>query len=177
MSRVGKKPISIPAGVSVSISAESVDVKGPKGQLSLPRVPEIAVRLEADTVVFERSSDNGAVRAKHGLMRALVRNMVEGVSTGYTRKLEVQGIGYRAEVKGTTLVLNLGYSHPIEFLIPSGIQIAVEKDGKIAISGTDKGVVGQIAAVIRKFRSPDRYKGKGIRFVGEHIALKEGKSG
>jgi large subunit ribosomal protein L6 len=103
--------------------------------------------------------------------------MVEGVSTGYTRKLEVQGIGYRAEVKGSTLVLNLGYSHPIEFLIPSGIQIAVEKDGKIAISGTDKGVVGQIAAVIRKFRSPDRYKGKGIRFVGEHIALKEGKSG
>jgi large subunit ribosomal protein L6 len=176
VSRIGKKPIAVPAGVAVSIADQVVTIKGPKGELKLPVVPEVEVKLEGGALVFHRSSESGVVRAKHGLMRALARNMVEGVSTGFTRKLVIQGIGYRAEVKGKNLVLNLGYSHPIEFSIPSDVQISVDKDGKISISGADRARVGQIAAIIREYRSPDRYKGKGIRYEGEHIALKEGKS-
>jgi large subunit ribosomal protein L6 len=116
------------------------------------------------------------VRARHGLLRALAGNMVTGVSTGFTKRLEVQGVGFRAEVKGKSLVMNLGYSHQIDFPVPDDVAIAVEKDGKIAVSGIDRARVGQVAADIRSFRKPDRYKGKGVRYVGEHIALKEGKS-
>lgn len=176
MSRIGKKPITIPTGVAVSIADKVVKVKGPKGELSMPLVEGVSAIVEGNALSFERANDSGTIRARHGLMRALARNMVEGVTQGFTRKLEVQGIGYRAEVKGKTLLLNLGYSHPIEFAIPADISISVEKDGKISISGADKGRVGQIAAIIREYRSPDRYKGKGIRYEGEVVRRKEGKS-
>ncbi len=176
MSRIGKKPIQIPAGVHVSVAGGVVNVKGPKGELKLDLAPTVSAKIDQDGLVFERSGEGGKVRAMHGLMRALASNMVVGVSTGFTRKLEIQGIGYRAEVKGKSLFLNLGYSHQVEYPIPSDVQISVDKDGKILLSGAAKDRVGQVAANIRAFRRPDHYKGKGVRFEGEYIALKEGKS-
>lgn len=176
MSRIGKKPIAIPAGVIVSLNGQAITVKGPKGELVAPIAADITARVDNSQLLFERANDLGPVRARHGLMRALVRNMVVGVSQGFTRRLEIQGIGYRAEVKGKTLVLNLGYSHPVEYAIPADVTITVDKDGKITISGANRERVGQVAANIREFRKPDRYKGKGIRYEGERIAIKEGKS-
>ena len=176
MSRIGKKIIAVPAGVVVSVDDGSVKVKGPKGELSLALVPHISATVESGTLSFQRDGESGDVRASHGLMRALARNMIVGVTQGFTKRLEVQGIGYRAEVKGKNLLLNLGYSHPIEFAIPADVQITVEKDGKISVSGANRERVGQVAANIREFRKPDRYKGKGIRYEGEYVALKEGKS-
>lgn len=176
MSRIGKKPITVPAGVTVSVSADGVTVKGPKGELSVDSVQYISASLDGDTLSFSRANESRTARANHGLMRALVNNCVLGVTEGFKKQLSVQGVGYRADVKGKTLVLNLGYSHLVEYPIPSDVEISVDRSNNITITGIDKGRVGQVAAVIRDFRRPDRYKGKGVRYVGEYIALKAGKS-
>jgi large subunit ribosomal protein L6 len=177
MSRIGKKPIVIPAGVTVTLGTTELSVKGPKGELKVPMQDQVTATIQEGQLVFERHSEVGPVRAAHGLCRALARNAIQGVSAGFTRKLLVQGIGYKTELQGSTLVLNLGYSHPIRFPIPKDVQIAVEgKDNSISVSGSDRGRVGQVCAIIRGFRPPDRYKGKGVRYEGEHVALKEGKS-
>lgn len=176
MSRVGKKPIAIPSGVTVKIDGSTVTVKGPKGELTVTTVDHVTVAQEDATLVVSRDGETRVARANHGLVRALVNNMVTGVTTGFTKQLEVKGIGYRADVKGSTLVLNLGYSHLIEYPIPADVSIEADKNNNITISGIDKARVGQVAANIRDFRKPDRYKGKGIRYMGEHIVLKAGKS-
>ncbi|MCB9793320.1 MAG: 50S ribosomal protein L6 [Alphaproteobacteria bacterium] len=176
MSRIGKLPIDVPKGVTVTISDEIV-VKGPKGTLQRPVVDGITVVQDGAQLVCTRSDDSRTQRANHGLMRALLNNMVIGVTKGFEKDLEVHGVGYRAELKGTTLVLQVGYSHPIEFPAPAGISFDVDKGRtKIKVLGIDKEQVGQAAAVIRGFRPPDSYKGKGIRYAGEHIRLKAGKS-
>lgn len=176
MSRVGNAPIRIPSGVTIDVQPNQVAVKGPKGQLTQFRVDHVDVAVQDGSVVLRRTSEMKQARANHGLMRALLKNMVTGVSTGFTKSLEVVGVGYRADVKGKTLVLNLGFSHPIEHAIPEGIDIKVEKNTKIVVSGIDRQRVGQVAAVIREYRSPDHYKGKGVRYEGEQVRLKAGKS-
>ncbi len=174
MSRIGRQPIPVPKGVTVTIG-DAITVKGPKGQLEMPLVDGISVRQDGETLLVERASDIQQHRASHGLVRALVNNMVIGVTRGFEKKLEIQGVGYRADVKGKTVVFHLGYSHPIEYTPPAGVAVKVEKN-IISVSGFDKQAVGQEAAVIRGFRPPDAYKGKGIRYAGEYIKLKPGKS-
>lgn len=176
MSRIGKQPVQLPSGVTVAVASDKVSVKGPKGTLEHFLPAHVGVKIESGQVLVERESDARQARANHGLLRALVRNMVQGVSTGFERKLEIIGIGFRAEVKGKNLVLTLGYSHPVEYAIPTGIGIAVSKEGIMTITGIDKQQVGQVASDIRSFRSPDSYKGKGIRHQGEYVRLKAGKS-
>ncbi|MEQ1501399.1 MAG: 50S ribosomal protein L6 [Myxococcota bacterium] len=176
MSRIGKQPVPVPSGVTVQVASGKVQVRGPKGSLEHFVPAHVGVKIESGQVVLERDGDHRQARANHGLMRAIVRNMVQGVTQGFERKLEVFGVGYRAEVKGKNLVLNLGFSHPIEYAIPPGVGVAVDKAGGITVSGIDKQVVGQAAADIRSFRRPDAYKGKGVRYVGEYIRLKAGKS-
>ena len=175
MSRVGNNPISIPDGVSVTLGDE-VTVKGPKGQLSAKLVAMVTVEQTDGTLVFSRSNNSKQAKSNHGLMRSLVNNMVVGVTAGFTKNLEVHGVGYRADVRGKNLVLNLGYSHPIEHAIPDGVTVVADKGGKITVSGSDKQLVGQVAAEIRSYRRPDAYKGKGIRYSDEYIRLKAGKS-
>lgn len=175
MSRIGKAPVAIPSGVTVTVGDE-VTVKGPKGQLTQAIVGLVGVQVANDEVVVTRVNESKPARANHGLMRALIQNMVTGVSTGFTKTLEVKGTGYRADVRGKNLVLNLGYSHPIEFEIPQGIEIAVDKANNITVTGFDKQLVGQTAANIRDFRKPDHYKGKGVRYKGEYVRLKAGKT-
>ena len=177
MSRIGKLPIDLPKGVSIETSGGSVQVKGPKGSLSQSIPSHVDLKVEGDQLLVTRQSDMRQARANHGLMRALCRNMVVGVSTGFERKLEIVGVGYRAEVKGKNLVLNLGYSHPVEYAIPEGIAIAVGKDNSIVVSGIDKQAVGEVAANIRKIRKPEPYKGKGVRYAGEQVRRKVGKAG
>lgn len=176
MSRIGKLPIKVPGGVTVAVDAGNVSVKGPKGQLTqfIPR--HVSVAVADGHVVVTREGEHQQARANHGMARALFANMVKGVTTGFTRDLEIIGVGYRAEIKGQSLVMHLGYSHPVDFPIPKGIAIAVDKANKITVSGIDKQHVGLVAAKIRDFRSPDSYKGKGIRYVGETIRLKAGKT-
>ncbi len=183
MSRVGKKPIPLPSGVTVTVKNRLVEVKGPKGTLS-QEIPEgISVVIEGAEIQVHRRDDSKPQRSFHGLVRSLVANMVTGLSEGFKRELDVIGIGYRAEVQGKNLVLNLGYSHPIEYPIPDGIQIKVERASKkisnyigtITVEGSNKQQVGQVASEIRGFRKPDAYKGKGIRYSDEVIRLKEGK--
>lgn len=176
MSRIGKLPVALPSGVTVQVADGAVRVKGPKGELSQTLPGEVAVSVADNEVVVNRDNDGRTARANHGLVRALVRNMVQGVSQGFEKKLEVQGVGYRAEVRGKSLVLNLGYSHPIEYPFPEGVSVAVDKGGAITVSGIDKQRVGQAAAEIRAFRKPDSYKGKGVRYAGEYVRLKAGKS-
>ena len=176
MSRIGKQPISIPSGVTVDVKDGIVSVKGPKGNLSQAIVAYVGVSVEGSEVICTRQDDSKPSRANHGLIRSLVANMVEGVSKGFEKKLSVLGVGYRADVKGQTLVLNLGYSHPIEFAIPSGINVEVDKANNIIIAGIDKQQVGQVAAVIRGYRTPDHYKGKGVRYFDEQVRIKSGKS-
>lgn len=176
MSRIGRMPVTVPGGVTIDIKSDVVAVKGPKGQLQQPLVDFVEVAVEGSEVNVTRTSDHKQARANHGLMRALINNMVVGVSTGFSKKLEVIGIGYRADVKGKDLVLNLGYSHLVEFPIPDGITISVDKQNKILVEGVDKQQVGQVAAKIRGFREPDHYKGKGVRYVGEYVRIKAGKS-
>ena len=182
MSRIGRKPIPLPQGVTYSVDGNSLKVKGPKGALQRKIAPGITFSDENNVVSVLRDSDTRQSRAYHGLMRALMANMVTGVSKGYTRSLEIIGIGYKAEVKGKQLVMNLGYSHQIKFPFPDGINIAVEKgkgnvNSVVVVSGIDKEQVGQVAAVLRGKRPPDSYKGKGVRYVGEYVRLKAGKSG
>jgi large subunit ribosomal protein L6 len=175
MSRIGKLPVSIPKGVTVDVS-DVVAVKGPKGQLSQRVVDLVSVKVEGEEVVVTRADDSKPSRAYHGLMRSLIQNMVTGVSEGFEKKLQIIGVGYRADVKGKKLVMNLGYSHPIEFDIPDGIEIAVDKQNFVTIKGADKQQVGQVAAVIRGYRKPDHYKGKGVRYADEQVRIKAGKS-
>lgn len=177
MSRIGNQPVPLPKGVTFEIAEGEMRVKGPKGALSRRLVDGVSFKTEDDQVVLERDADTPRLRANHGLMRALLANMVEGVTKGFERRLEIIGVGYRAEVKGSSLVMSLGYSHPIEYPFPEGITIAVEKNNKMVVSGIDKERVGQVAAELRSFRPPDSYKGKGVRYEGEYVRIKAGKSG
>lgn len=175
MSRIGKIPIPVPSGVEVKLGGGSIEIKGPKGSLSRVIPPRVSVTAEDGNIVVKRPNDEKASRAMHGLARALIQNMVTGVEKGFTRGLEIQGVGYRAAVDGKSLKLELGYSHPILYPFPEGIDIRVEKNVQITIEGIDKERVGQTAAEIRAFRKPEPYKGKGVRYAGEVIRLKVGK--
>src|SRR4051812_46439189 len=174
MSRIGKKPIPLPSGVKISVG-EQLEVTGPKGKLTVP-IPE-GITFEQKTGVLEvkRASDNHA--ALHGLTRALAANAVQGVSTGFVRELDIVGIGYRADVKGNVAVFTLGYSHPIEFLLPPGIELKIDKQTHLVLSGYDRQLLGQVAANIRALRKPDPYKNKGVRYTGEVLRKKVGKTG
>ena len=181
MSRIGKAPISIPGGVEISVSKGNlVTVKGPKGTLTQQIDPDLKVEIEDGTLTINRPTDQKRHRSVHGLYRSLVSNMVEGVSAGYTKELELVGVGYRASNTGQLLELTLGYSHPVMFAIPDEVKVeAVMEKGKnpiVKLSSHDKQLIGQVAAKIRKFRKPEPYKGKGIRFVGEEIRRKAGKT-
>jgi large subunit ribosomal protein L6 len=175
MSRVGTRPIKLPAGAKVSVKPDVLEVKGPKGELRCPIPRGIVFKLEDSDLVAERKRDEDS--ALHGLARALANNAVVGVTTGFTKQLEIVGIGYRAQVAGKVVIFSLGYSHPIEFLMPKGIDIKVDAQTKIAVSGIDRQLVGQTAAQIRALRPPEPYKNKGIRYAGEVLRKKEGKTG
>jgi large subunit ribosomal protein L6 len=177
MSRIGRRPIALPAKVEIQIDGQHIAVKGPKGQLSRSLPPLITVQQNAQTLIVSRLNDSRPARQLHGLCRTLVANMVDGVSKGFERRLELVGVGYRAAIQGSKLVLNVGYSHPVEIPFPPGIQIAVEGNNIIVVSGTDKELVGNTAARIRAVRPPEPYKGKGIRYLGEQVRRKAGKSG
>lgn len=178
MSRVGKKPIVVPPGVKVDIQGMMVKVKGPKGELAREFAAPVSIAMEDGHVAVSRPNDEPAVRALHGTTRAVLANMVTGVSTGFTKALQIEGVGYRAEMKGKQLVMALGYSHPVPVDPPDGISFAVdEKTKTITISGIDKEAVGQVAADIRSWRPPEPYKGKGLRYVGERVRRKAGKAG
>ena len=176
MSRIGKKPITIPAGVDVKIDGHKVTVKGPKGTLENTFNPEIGIALEGNEIIVTRPTDDKNHRALHGLTRTLVANMVEGVTNGYSKTLEVNGVGYRAQKQGKNLVMNLGYSHQVIVPETAGITIDVPSPNQIVISGADKQQVGQFAAEVREKRPPEPYKGKGIKYADEHIRRKEGKA-
>jgi large subunit ribosomal protein L6 len=176
VSRVGRKPIPIAAGVKVEKSGQNVTVKGPRGELAATVHPDIAVEVKAGVVTVTRSSDLKFHRSLHGLWRALLANMVKGVTEGYSRKLELVGVGYRAELKGKKLQLMLGFSHPILFQPPDGIKIETPTQNNITITGIDRALVGQVAAKIRSFRPPEPYKGKGVKYEGEFIRRKAGKA-
>lgn len=178
MSRIGKKPIDIPKGVDIKIEDTTVNVKGPKGELSSEFPAGVRVVVDEGKVVVERTGETKDIRALHGLARSLISNMISGVSSGYQRVLEITGIGYRAQVQGNKVLLALGYSHPIEFELPAGIKAAVDqKQTQITLTGIDKQQMGQIAADLRALRSPDIYKGKGVRYAGQRLKLKVGKAG
>ena len=178
MSRIGRLPVTIPAGVTVDIQGNNVMVKGAKGELARVFDPEMDIKMEDGRVVVTRPSDQRRHRAVHGLTRALLNNMVLGVSQGFTRVLDIQGVGYRAEVQGQNLVLHVGYSHPVVMEPPEGISFAVDKTGRtLTVLGIDKEMVGEIAARIRRVRPPEPYKGKGIRYMGERVRRKAGKTG
>ncbi len=177
MSRIGKKPIPVPAGVSVTVDGNTVRVKGPKGELSREIRPEIAVTVADGVVTLERPSEQKQHRAYHGLTRALLANMVQGVTGGYRKSLDIVGVGYRAEKKGENLVLTVGYSHQVTYPQPKGITITTPAPTSIVIEGIDKEKVGQVAAEIRSVRPPEPYKGKGIRYTGEQVRRKAGKAG
>lgn len=177
MSRIGKKSIDLPASVKVAVSPEgAVKVEGPKGKLEWTLPKQISARIEDAKVSVERSSDNRQVRALHGLSRALLANMVTGVSAGFVKDLEIHGVGFKSAVQGSALNLSLGYSHPVLFPIPEGIKVTVTDNTKIRIEGIDKKTVGQVAADIRAYYPPEPYKGKGVRYAGEKILRKEGKT-
>ena len=181
MSRIGKNPISVPAGVTIDVSKGNlVTVKGPKGELTQQVAPELGVDLEDGTLTVTRPNDSKRNRSFHGLYRSLIANMIVGVTDGYELQLEVVGVGYRAETKGNLLIMTLGFSHPIYFMVPAEVKVeAISAKGKapiVKLNSTDKQLIGQIAAKIRAFRSPEPYKGKGIKFVGEQIRRKAGKT-
>ena len=175
MSRVGKKAIAIPAGVKLELAGRTVTAKGPKGQLSYALLEGLDLSVEENSARITQASRGKDAGALHGLTRAVIRNLVLGVSSGFSKSLEITGTGYRAQVQGRKLVLNLGYSHPIEFPLPQGIDAVVDQN-RITVSGTDKALVGEVAAEIRRFRPPEPYKGKGVRYADEHVRRKAGKS-
>ena len=177
MSRIGKKPIEIPNGVTVTINGDTVTVKGPKGELTRSFSPLLDIKLEDNVLTVSRSSDDKEERALHGTTRSLLANMVEGVSKGFQKNLELVGVGYRAQKQGKKLVLNVGYSHPVEIEPEENIEIEVPANTKIVVKGIDKERVGAVAANIRAVRPPEPYKGKGIRYEGEYVRRKEGKTG
>lgn len=176
MSRIGKKPVQIPAGVEVAVNGSHVTVKGPKGQLELDIYEKLSIEIADGVLTVVRPDDERETRARHGLTRALIANMVEGVSEGFTKSLELAGVGYRVQLKGTSLDLSLGYSHPVVYEAPEGITFEVPDNTHINVKGINKQQVGQVAAEIRSKRPPEPYKGKGIHYVGEHIRRKLGKA-
>ncbi len=176
MSRIGRKPIVIPEGVAVDISNRQVAVSGPKGQLDLTLLPRIEATISADHIAVTRRGNDPEARAFHGLIRQLIANAVTGVCQGFTKRLEMHGIGYRAQTDGQKLTLNVGFTHPVIVEAPSGVTFAVEKNTLITVSGYDKQQVGQAAADVRAIKKPEPYKGKGIRYVGEHVRRKAGKA-
>ena len=177
MSRIGKMPIPLPAGVTVTVNGQDVLVKGPKGELALTVAEPIKVVLEDNTVIVSRPDDEAKSKSLHGLTRTLIANDVHGVSTGFTKALDIVGTGYRAASKGSTIELALGFSHPVVVTPPAGITLTVEGNTKIIVSGTSKQAVGEVAANIRKLRKPEPYKGKGVRYEGEKVRRKAGKAG
>jgi len=176
MSRIGRKPIAVPDGVEVKISDDLVEVTGPLGRLTQKTYPKIRVTKRNGQIFVERLSDSKYYRALHGLTRSLINNLIIGVTKGFRKELVITGMGYRAQLEGRVLNLQLGYSHPIKFLLPEGIEIKVEKQTQIVVSGSDKQLVGEVAAKIRRFKPPEPYKGKGIRYIDEQIKRKVGKA-
>ena len=176
MSRIGKQPIEIPPKVKVEVKGQRVQVEGPKGKLDLTLPRRTSLKVENGKVVVSRQGDDAQAKALHGLSRALVNNMVRGVSEGFVKKLEIQGVGFKAAVQGKAVNLSLGYSHPINYPIPDQIKVTVEDNTRLTIEGPDRQVVGQVAAELRRFYPPEPYKGKGVRYVGEHVQRKEGKT-
>lgn len=177
MSRIGRKPIALPKGVDIKIDGQHVSVKGAKGTLEMDVMPQIGVKVEDGSIIVSRESEVKAVRAAHGMTRALISNMVNGVTDGFQKILEIVGVGYRAQMQGKNLVMSLGYSHPVEVVPPEGIEFACETPIKIIVKGIDKQLVGQTASNIREHRPPEPYKGKGIRYAGEYVIRKAGKAG
>lgn len=176
MSRIGKQPIAIPAKVKVEVKGQQVLVEGPKGKLTWDLPRRTSAKVDAGKVIVSRQGDDAQAKALHGLSRALLNNMVRGVSEGFVKKLEIQGVGFKAAVQGKSVNLNLGYSHPVVYPIPDQIKVTVEENTKLTIEGPDRQVVGQVASEIRSFYPPEPYKGKGVRYVGEHVVRKEGKT-
>jgi large subunit ribosomal protein L6 len=177
MSRVGRKVIAVPPGVKVTVSEAALEVQGPKGKLATPVPPGISFELSGGELACRRASDERQQRAFHGLARALAQNAIKGVTEGFSRDLDIVGVGYKAQVEGNKVVFSLGYSHPVEYRIPEGIRVSVDKQTRVTVSGIDRQKVGQVAAEIRRLRRPDPYKQKGIRFVGEVLKKKAGKAG
>lgn len=177
MSKIGRRSIPLPQGVKVDIQAHRVSVQGPKGRLVYEAPPRVTVAVEGDSLVVRRKDDLGQTRAFHGLARSLLANMVQGVSQGFEKGLEVVGVGYRVQQSGDRLMFQLGYSHPVEFRAPEGISVVIEGPTRLKVQGIDKAQVGQVAAQIRALRPPDSYKGKGLRYAGEVLRLKAGKAG
>ena len=177
MSRIGKKPVAIPKGVTVKVDGNTVDVKGPKGQLRQPLPPNISAAVEDGQLVTRKARDERALDKFHGLARSLVNNAVRGVTEGWKKELDIVGVGYRAEMKGKQVVLALGYSHPIVYDVPGGIDIAIDKQTHITVTGVDRQLVGQVAANLRRLREPDPYQQKGVRYTGEVLKKKAGKTG
>lgn len=176
MSRIGKQPIVIPAKVKVDVKGQNVHVEGPKGKLNWELPKRTSLKVEGDKIVVSRVGDDAQSKALHGLSRALVNNMVKGVSEGYVKKLEIQGVGFKAAVTGKVVNLALGFSHPINYNIPDQIKVTVEENTKLTIEGPDKMLVGKVASEIRAYYPPEPYKGKGVRYAGEHVVRKEGKT-
>jgi len=176
MSRIGNKPITVPSGVKVELIGDIIKVEGTKAKLERKLPPLVSVELGENLITVKRDDETKRARSMHGLTRSLLEGMVIGVSQGFTKKLEIVGVGYRAQVAGSKLTINLGYSHPVEYAVPEGVTVTVTDNTKVLVEGADKQAVGQVAAIIRGFRKPEPYKGKGIRYEGEHIALKEGKT-
>src|SRR5436190_12027 len=176
MSRIGKQPIAIPPKVKVEVKGQQVHVEGPKGKLNFELPRRTSLKVENGNAVVSRQGDDAQAKALHGLSRALINNMVRGVSEGFVKKLEIQGVGFKAAVQGKVVNLNLGYSHPINYPIPDQIKVTVEENTKLTIEGPDREVVGKVAAEIRSFYPPEPYKGKGVRYSDEHVKRKEGKT-
>ena len=176
MSRIGKQPVALPAGISAQVADGTVTLKGPKGELSLKLPDTVAVALEGNVLNVARTGDDKQSRADHGTTRALLQNIVVGVKDGYSRDLEIQGVGFKASIAGNKLTLNVGYSHPVEYVVPAGVAVAVVDGTQIKVSGIDKQLVGQVSARIRSFRPPEPYKGKGVRYKDERVRRKAGKT-
>ena len=175
MSRIGKLPISVPKGIKIKTEGQTIAVEGPKGKLHFEVPQPIQFVVEGDQITFQRPNEDRNIRALHGMARAMTNNMLVGCSTGFVRTLEIIGVGYRAAIKGRNVDLTLGFSHPVSYPLPDGVNAEVDKDGKLHLSSADKALLGSVAADIRGFRPPEPYKGKGIRYVGERIVIKETK--
>jgi large subunit ribosomal protein L6 len=176
MSRIGKQPVPIPPKVKVEVKGQKVFVEGPKGKLDFELPRRTSAKVDSGKILVHREGDDAQAKALHGLSRAILNNMVKGVTDGYVKKLEIQGVGFKAAVRGNAVTMNLGYSHPINYPIPAQIKVTVEENTKITVEGPDKQVVGKVASELRSFYPPEPYKGKGVRYVGEHVVRKEGKT-